>query len=138
MGKTSMEQNEKTKSIAPQVANSIIDAQIIEAAQRADRIKSVMSEGGVSADAIFTAIILRKRGPGRPTTRKIEAKPESPAAWFDEALLSLKGQSLTIGQLMLYSNVIGASKADRNAVGRWLRATGRSPRKSRGRKLFDI
>lgn len=116
----------------------IDDVQIIEAAQRAQRIKAAVPALGISADAIFSAIILGKRKPGRPGTRPKIVVPTEPPDWFAEALTSLKGQALTIGKFMMLAGRIPATREEARAVGRWLRASGRQPRKCAGFQLFDI
>lgn len=116
----------------------IDDMQIIEAAQRAERIKSAVPQMTVSTDAIFGAIILGKRKPGRPGARPKVVVPTDPPAWFSEALAALKGQALTIGKLMTLAGRIPYAREEARAVGRWLRASGRKPRKCAGRQLFDI
>lgn len=109
----------------------IDDVQIIEAAQRAERIKAAVPLA-VSTDAIFSAIIHSK--PGRSG-----AKPNvEPPGWFAEALLAMKGQSLDIGQFMRLAGRVPVTRKEARAVGRCLRASGRKPRKCSGRQLFDI
>jgi len=116
----------------------IDDMQIIEAAQRAERIKAVMPQLAVSTDAIFSAIILGKRRPGRPGTRPKIVTPAEPLPWFTEALESLKGRAVEVGQFMLMAGRFPATIQEKRAVGRWLRTSGRAPRKSGGRQVFDI
>lgn len=116
----------------------IDDMQIIEAAQRAERIKAVVPQLGVSTDAIFGAIILGKRKPGRPGERPKIVVPVEPQEWFADALVALKGKSLEIGQFMLQAGRIPVTRQEARAAGRWLRASGREPRKCGGRQLFDI
>jgi len=118
----------------------IDDLQIIEAAQRAERIKAALPELAVSTDAIFGALVLGKRKPGRPRLDALPTTSKEPPAWFTAALTSLKGQTLTCTEFLMQSGRFPCSKAETNAVGRWLRASGRSPKK-RGKKrtqAFDI
>mgnify|MGYP003576961658 CR=1 FL=1 len=122
----------------------IDDLQIIEAAHRAERIKAAMPQLGVSADAIFGALLLGKPKPGRPAEGlKLTAQPtapKEPPEWFTAALTTLKGQTLTCSEFLMQSGRFPCSKLERNAVGRWLRQSGRLPRK-RGKQrvqAFDI
>lgn len=115
----------------------IEDIQILEAAQRAERLKAALPKITVSTDAIFNAIILGKRRVGRPR-QAARGLPDAPPDWFTQSLECLKGRSLTVGQFLMHSGIIGATKAERNSVGRWLRASGRMPRKRGGEQLFDI
>jgi hypothetical protein len=116
----------------------IDDMQIIEAAQRAERIKAVMPQLAVSTDAIFSAIVLGKRKPGRPGARPKIVVPADPPEWFAEALVTMKGRALTIGKFMLLAGRIPHTRQEACAVGRWLRASGRKPRKRSGDQVFDI
>ena len=116
----------------------IDDLQIIEAAARAQRIKEAVPTIGVSTDAIFSVIVLTRSKPGR---RPIQPKCEilaDPPEWFHESLRALSGRRMTIGNFLLCAGRHRANKAERNAVGRWLRATGRTPRKTGGKQLFDL
>ena len=114
------------------------DFQMIEAAQRAERIKAAAPYLAVSTDAIFTAIVLGKRKPGRPAFRPRVAMPEDAPAWFEDALKEQKGKALTIGKFMLFAGRFPYCKKEAYAIGRWLRASGRMPRKCGGQQLFDI
>ncbi|MGN6329531.1 MAG: hypothetical protein ACTHL5_11380 [Rhodanobacter sp.] len=116
----------------------IDDIQIIEAAQRAERIKAAMPSLCVSNDAIFIAIVLGKRRPGRPSAKLKALIPREPPEWFAEALTSLKGKALTIGEFMMWSKRIPATRPEKVAVGRWLRASGRHPIKRGGKQVFNI
>lgn len=116
----------------------IDDVQIIEAAQRAERIKAVMPQLAVSTDAIFSAIILGKRKPGRPGKAPMIVMPTDSPEWFAEALDAMKGRALTIGRFMVLAGRAPYTRREAAAVGRWLRASGRLPRKSGGDQLFDI
>ncbi|UNK57167.1 hypothetical protein MNQ95_13675 [Pseudoxanthomonas daejeonensis] len=116
----------------------IDDIQIIEAAQRAQRIKAVMPSIGVSTDALFVAIALAKRKPGRPALRPKIVVPVEPQPWFEEAVAALRGKSLTIGQLMLTAGRFPCTRQEATAVGKWLRQSGRQPRKTSGRQVFDL
>lgn len=116
----------------------IDDVQIIEAAQRARRIKDAVPGIGVSLDAVFAAIVLGKRRPGRQGQRPRILIPADPPAWFGEALAEMKGRSMTIGEFMLTAGRLPYTRAEALAVGRWFRASGRPPRKCGGRQLFDI
>jgi len=116
----------------------IDDMQIIEAAQRAERIKAVMPHLAVSIDALFTVIILGKRKPGRPGMSRKVVMPTDPPEWFTKALSDLKGRSLSIGKFMQLAARFPVTSEEARAVGRWLRASGRQPRKCSGEQLFDI
>ena len=116
----------------------IDDMQLLEAAQRAERIKAVMPHLAVSTDALFVGIVLGKRRPGRPSARPKLIAPTEPPAWFDEAMGQLKGRTLTIGQLMMQAGRFPATRLEARAVGRWLRMSGRHPRKKCGEQVFDI
>ncbi len=116
----------------------IDDIQIIEAAQRAERIKAAMPSLCVSNDAIFVAIVLGKRRPGRPSARLKALIPSEPPEWFTEALTSLRGHALTIGEFMMLSHRTPVTRPEARAVGRWLRASGRHPIKRGGKQVFNI
>lgn len=116
----------------------IDDIQIIEAAQRAERIKATMPNLCVTKDAIFVAIVLGKRKPGRPSARLKVLIPSDPPEWFTDALASLKGHTLTIGEFMLRAGRLPVTRPEAVAVGRWLRASGRRPIKRGGRQVFAI
>ena len=116
----------------------IDDMQIMEALQRAERIKAVMPHLTVSTETLFTVIALGKRKPGRPRMLPKFTPPDEPPDWFDEALVLLKGRKLTIGKLMLMSGRFPITRLEARAVGRWLRATGGQPKKRGGEQVFDI
>jgi hypothetical protein len=116
----------------------IDDMQLIEAAQRAERIKAVMPHLAVSTDALFAAIILGKRRPGRPGMNRKIVVPTDPPEWFTTALAGLKGQTMTIGKFVMLAGKFPCTTQEKVAVGRWLRASGRKPRKCSGKQLFDI
>lgn len=104
----------------------IDDLQIIEAAQRAERIKAAMPQLAISADAIFGALILGKRGPGRPRLNTLPSRDEPPD-WFTLALATLKGQTLTCTEFLFRCGHFPCTKTEKNDVARWLRASGRVP-----------
>lgn len=116
----------------------IDDMQIIEAAQRAERIKAVMPNICVTTDALFVAIVLGKRKPGRPHVRLKALVPGEPPEWFSNGLLSLKGKTLTIGEFMVLAGHFPVTRPEAVAVGRWLRESGRHPFKRNGKQLFAI
>lgn len=116
----------------------IDDMQIMEAVQRAERIKAVMPHLTVSTDALFNAIVLGKRRLGRPTLLPKYIAPVEPAEWFDDALRLLKGRRLTIGKFMVLSGRLPVTRLEARTVGRWLRASGRQPKKCGGDQVFDI
>lgn len=112
------------------------DVQIIHDMRCADRIKAKAPESAVTADAIFLAL--------RASSR--QAKPVLPYSGsaglpcpkFHAALDSLKGQALTVGEFMMLGGMMPARKPQKDAVGLWLRASGRKPRSTGGRRVFDI
>ena len=112
--------------------------QVIEAAQRAERIKAVMPQLAVSADALFIAIVLGRRKAGRPKTARNVAMPSEPPEWFTQALADLKGRAMTIGKFVILAGQYPSSMQQKVAIGRWLRASGRMPRKRGGNQVFDI
>jgi len=116
----------------------IDDIQIIEAARHAERITAIVPNLPVTKDAVFLAIILGKRKPGRPPVRLKAPIPSDPPEWFTDALVALNGKMLTIGQFMLGAGRFPATKAEKNAVGHWLRASGRKPIKRGGKQVFAI
>lgn len=116
----------------------IDDIQIIEAAQHAERIKAAMPNLCVTKDAIFVAIVLGKRKAGRPSAKLKALIPSEPPEWFTDALATLKGNTLTIGELMLRSGRFPYARPEAVAVGRWLRQSGRMPIKRGGKQVFAI
>lgn len=110
------------------------DHQITEAMARADRIKATAPASAVTADAIFVAICT-----GTRTARARRPPSESDAPeWFAHALKALQGKRLTVGRFMVLAGKTPATKAEKNAVGRWLRASGREPKRQGGEQLFMI
>lgn len=110
------------------------DETIIERMQHADRIKAMSPVSGVSADAIFIALCVTKS----PTTSKRTDIISHPPQWFNDALIALSGQRLTVGGFMMFAGQPGGSKTEKNYVGAWLRASGRQPFKRGGQHLFKI
>lgn len=116
----------------------IDDLQIFEAANRANRLKNIMNPSPVSADAIFMAIILGKRSPGRPRSRQMAKAAMDPPDWFTETVAQYQGRSVEIKRFVVLAGRFPAPLTERMAIGRWLRASGRMPRKCGGKQLFDL
>lgn len=116
----------------------IDDIQLVEAAQRAERIKAAMPQLPVSTDAIFTVIALDRRKRKRSARLVTPTTPDDPPAWFIEAVTDMKGQSVTVSNFALRAGQFPSSAKEIAAIGRWLRASGRKPRKSSGKQVFDI
>jgi hypothetical protein len=116
----------------------IDDMQIVEAAQRAERIKAVMPQLGVSSDAIFTVIALSRNKRRRAAKPIVAHMPQEAPAWFNETLEACKGTPLTVSQFLFRAGQFPVTPQLMTATSRWLRSAGRHPRKSSGRKLFDI
>lgn len=115
----------------------IFDKSILDDIAAAAQIKSTVPESTVSVDAIFLA--LRGIPQNRKRTRKNTTTSYGvPPERFHEALVMLKGRALTIGEFTVLAGMSPASKTERNAIGAWLRITGRKPRKSGSRQVFDI
>lgn len=113
------------------------DDQIIRDMQCADQLKAKAPNSAVTADAIFLALR------GLPAGRRAKRANRTPSYGlppqkFHDALAYLKGRSLTIGEFTTLSGMGPAGKQQRNAIGAWLRTTGRMPRKSGARQVFDI
>lgn len=96
----------------------------------AGQIKARHPNSAVTADAIFARLCAS------------DAKPEPAATdtpeWFLDGLDRLRGKALTVGEFVLWAGKAPMDKAGRNRVGKWLRASGRAPRKTGGRVVFDI
>ena len=112
------------------------DADIIADMAKADEIKGAAPGSAVTADAVFLALQMRTRAKPRKYHRSDSNAP--PPEWFTEALATLKGRSLTIGDFVLLSGRLGAPRSERYAVGQWLRASGRQPYKCGGELRFRI
>ena len=112
-----------------------VEKMILEDIALADRIKSQAPESAVSADAIFHCVR------SLPKTRKRKVKttwPSVPPDEFHEAVKRLRGQALTVGEFIFRAGFGPAGKSQRDAIGRWLRASGRKPRSCGGRRVFDL
>ena len=120
------------------IGRMIDDIQIIEAARHAERITAVVPNLPVTKDAVFLAIILGKRKPGRPPVRLKAPFSSEPPEWFTEAASALKGRTLTIGEFMLLAGRLPYTRLEAVAIGRWLRGSGRKPIKRGGKQVFAI
>jgi hypothetical protein len=111
-----------------------VEESIVYDMKRADRIKEVVPASEVSADAIFIALRMAEK-PRRGYTK--QQHPEPPP-WFYDALAQFQGQILTIGRFAFLAGKMAMNKRERNALGAWLRGTGRRPSKSGGEQVFTI
>jgi hypothetical protein len=111
-----------------------VEDSIVYDMKRAERIKEVVPSTEVSADAIFIALRMAEK-PRRGYTK--QQHPEPPP-WFYEALAHFQGQKLTIGRFAFMAGKVAMNKRERNALGAWLRGTGRRPSKSGGEQVFTI
>ncbi len=97
-----------------------------------------MPQTSVTADAIFCAIVHDHPELSRPTQRQSLSKRPEPPAWFKETLENHKGKAVEIGYFAVLAGRFPAPLQERVAIGRWLRDSGRMPRRWGGKKLYDL
>ncbi|MGR4877267.1 hypothetical protein [Pseudoxanthomonas sp. LARHCG66] len=111
------------------------NADIVADMKRADLIKSMAPDSGVSVDAIFH----RLATPVVKRTKAYTSRGGYPAPdWFNEALEAHKGQRVSIRRFMILCGRPDASFSERRDVGAWLRASGRFPASHGGELRFRI
>lgn len=86
----------------------------------------------------FDAVFMVFATVGSPRSRAAVGATEPPPKWLEEFVQSHVGQMVTIGQVLMMSGQMTASKAERNMVGKWLRAMGKVPKKIGGKQLFVL
>lgn len=89
----------------------------------------------VSLDAIFLALAARAQRARKPAAPPLVSTPPE---WFTTALQRHAGERMTVADLLLRAGRFPVTRRDAVDVGRWLRAAGKTARKSGGRQLFDL